>query len=122
MAILGMDQYAHVLASRLTGGVVVSSRDEIAAVCARGGVPVIAPSRWLSAADPLPHSWDVTSDSIAAWLTGVLCARRLVLVKPPGAGASGSTLVDPLFFRTLPSTVVHDVVAADEAGAFLGRC
>ena len=113
MAILGMDQYAHALASRLTGGVVVSSIDEIATACASGAVPVIAPSRWLSAADPLPHSWDVTSDSIAAWLAGALQAPRLVLVKP--AGASGSALVDPWFTRTLPSTVVHDIVAADEA-------
>lgn len=44
-------------------------------------VPILAPFRWLRAADPLPHSWDVTSDSIAAWLAAQLGARRLVLLK-----------------------------------------
>ena len=55
------------------------------ALLAAGRVPVIAPYRWLREADPLPHSWDVTSDSIAAWLASALGAARLVLVKPPGA-------------------------------------
>jgi 5-(aminomethyl)-3-furanmethanol phosphate kinase len=32
-------------------------------------------------ADGLPHSWAVTSDSIAAWIAGMTCADRLVLLK-----------------------------------------
>src|SRR2546427_3560943 len=36
---------------------------EIAAALAAGRIPVLAPFRWLRTADPLPHSWDVTSDS-----------------------------------------------------------
>jgi len=35
----------------------------------------------LRRADALPHSWSVTSDSIAAWLTGLVGARLLVLLK-----------------------------------------
>ena len=113
MAILGMDQFAHLLASRLAGGRVVSHRAEIDAVHEDGKTPVLAPSRWLVAADPLPHTWGVTSDSIAAWVTGEVQARRLVLVKPPGA--RGASLVDVHFEHALPQQVACDCLAADEA-------
>ena len=60
---------------------------------------MLAPSRWLQDEDPLPHTWDVTSDSIAAWIAGVSGARELVLVKPRGATGN---LVDSCFARVLP--------------------
>jgi aspartokinase-like uncharacterized kinase len=119
MAVLGMDQYAHLLASRISRGVVVSGRGEIDAAHDRGQLPVVAPSVWLSAADPLPHSWEVTSDSIAAWVAGELRAARLVLVKPPGA--LGADIVDAYFHRTLPQTVTHDVLAAGDAIQLLNQ-
>ena len=75
---------------------------------------MLAPYRWLRAADPLPHSWEVTSDSIAAWLAGQLHARRVVLLKP--AHASPNKLVDAYFLRTLPQGVEHLVVTADDLG------
>jgi aspartokinase-like uncharacterized kinase len=113
MAVLGMDQYAHLLASRVGRAVVTSSREEIESALRQRQIPVLAPSRWLSSVDPLPHTWDVTSDSIAAWVAGELGAARLLLVKPPGAG--GADLVDAYFERVLPPSVAHDCLAADEA-------
>ena len=113
MAILGMDQYAHLLAARLTDGCVVCDRDEIEAAHVRRQIPVLAPFRWLNAADPLPHTWEVTADSIAAWVAGEVHASRLVLVKPPGA--RGATLVDAYFTHTLPHGVSCDCLGADEA-------
>src|SRR5574341_2186012 len=77
MAILAMDQYAHLLAELVREAAVVRRRGEIAA----GRVNVLAPSRWLRRTDPLPHSWQVTSDSIAAWVARELRARVLVLLK-----------------------------------------
>ncbi len=115
MAILGMDQYAHALAARLPAAALVDRRPDIAAALARGRIPVLAPYRWLRAADPLPHSWSVTSDSIAAWLAGALGARRLVLLKPAHA-RSARRLVDGYFERALPNGVEHLIVAADELG------
>ena len=52
----------------------------------RGRIPVLAPRRFLdeidaSSPDPLPHSWDVTTDSIAARVAVHLGAAELVLLK-----------------------------------------
>jgi aspartokinase-like uncharacterized kinase len=137
MAVLAMDQYAHLIASRLAGSVLVTGPAEIEAafsqstadtaaleegtqaLSARSAVdltvPVLAPYRWLRDADPLPHSWDVTSDSIAAWVAGQVGAERLVLVKPPGA--KEGELVDAYFTRALPARVKPATVPADQIGA-----
>ncbi|MGH9236401.1 MAG: hydantoinase/oxoprolinase family protein [Vicinamibacterales bacterium] len=119
MAILGMDQYAHLLAARIDSGTVVAGREQIADAHRRTQIPVLAPSAWLKAADPLPHSWDVTSDSIAAWVAGELGAARLLLIKPPGA--RGPDLVDAHFQKTQPAGCVCDCLDADEAIGLLSR-
>ncbi|HET9270212.1 MAG TPA: hypothetical protein VFO31_18680, partial [Vicinamibacterales bacterium] len=111
MAVLAMDQYAELLASRMSRGCVVTSLSAACRAASAGQVPILAPSRWLREADPLPHSWDVTSDSIAAWIAGQVGARRLVLVKPPGATGH---LVDAHFARTLPAGLDVQVVPADD--------
>jgi aspartokinase-like uncharacterized kinase len=77
MAILAMDQTAHLLADVAGDAVVVHDPREIRP----GRVNVLALSGWLRGADPLPHSWSVTSDSIAAWVARALRARWLVLLK-----------------------------------------
>jgi 5-(aminomethyl)-3-furanmethanol phosphate kinase len=81
MAILAMDQHAHLLAGLLPTARLTTGPEEIAKVLAEGLLPVLAPFRWLRAVDPLPHGWHVTSDSIAAWVAARLSARRLVLLK-----------------------------------------
>ncbi|MEJ7812369.1 MAG: hypothetical protein WKG32_18310 [Gemmatimonadaceae bacterium] len=110
MAILAMDQYAHLLASRVRGARLVSGSTAIRAALAEGWLPVLAPFRWLRRADPLPHSWDATSDSIAAWVAGVLGARRLILIKP--AQLDLALAVDPHFARALPEQVRPIVLGA----------
>jgi aspartokinase-like uncharacterized kinase len=122
MAVLGMDQYAHALAARAAaaGAVLVENEGDIAAALAAGQLAVLAPYRWLRAADPLPHSWEVTSDTITAWFAGALGARRVVLIKPAGSAKRSPpprrALVDPWFIRTLPPGVEHLVVTADDLG------
>jgi len=111
MAVLAMDQYAHVIVDRLVDGALVTGPSEIERARASGRVPVLAPYRWLREADPLPHSWDVTSDSIAAWVAGQVGGRHLVLVKP--ADATGSSLVDPHFPRALLDHVTSETIPAD---------
>jgi probable H4MPT-linked C1 transfer pathway protein len=110
MAILAMDQYAWVLASRIPGARLVTDSREVAVTLAAGLVPVLAPARWLRDANELPHSWDVTSDSIAAYLAGLLSAEELVLLKPVGGGEE---LLDSYFARALPAGLAWSVVAAE---------
>jgi 5-(aminomethyl)-3-furanmethanol phosphate kinase len=117
MAILGMDQCAELVIARLKGAIRVTRLNEIAELAASEprGIPVLAPYAWLRDADPLPHSWDVTSDSIAAWIAGEVAARQLVLVKP--AGATGNQLVDPFFWKVVPGGVKTAIVPADQIAA-----
>ena len=115
MAVLAMDQYAYLLASRIPGAVVTESPGEIADAFGARRLPVLAPSRWLRTADPLPHTWDVTSDSIAAWVAGALGALQLVLIKPPGA--MGTSLTDPWFERVITPGLEVTIVAADQLEA-----
>jgi 5-(aminomethyl)-3-furanmethanol phosphate kinase len=119
MAVLAMDQFAYLLAAKVAGAQLVESAVEAQAALDAGAVPVLAPSRWLREADPLPHSWAVTSDSIAAWVAGATGAPRLVLVKP--SAGEISRLVDEHFSRALPAGVQTTVVAAS-SGADFARC
>lgn len=116
MAILAMDQFAELLGVVVPGGEIVRDSSGVVAVLRRGAVPILAPSLWLRAADELPHTWEVTSDSLAAYLTGLLGADRLLLVK--AVGGKVDDLVDPWFRRALPAGVACRAVApADVAAA-----
>lgn len=84
MAILAMDQYACLLADLIPEAATIRSLDA-AAVSTEGRVPVLLCHDLLRGRDELPHSWDVTSDSIAAWVAKQLAAPLLVLLKD-GAG------------------------------------
>jgi aspartokinase-like uncharacterized kinase len=81
MAILAMDQFGWLLSDLIPGAVPCTDLAAAGAAAARGSTPVLLPAALL-AGDPLPASWEVTSDSIAAWAAGAADAGRLVLVKP----------------------------------------
>jgi aspartokinase-like uncharacterized kinase len=110
MAILAMDQYAHVLAERIPGAVIVDEPGTISEALRLGSVVVLAPSRWMRSADVLPHTWDVTSDSIAAFVAGAVDGARLILIKPVAAPAMP---VDPYFAIALPSGMPYYIVGCD---------
>jgi 5-(aminomethyl)-3-furanmethanol phosphate kinase len=75
MAILGMEQFGWLLSELIPGA---ERRAELARTDA-GRTTVLLPAAL--PLDALPPSWDVTSDSIAAWIAGRVGAGRLVLVK-----------------------------------------
>jgi 5-(aminomethyl)-3-furanmethanol phosphate kinase len=119
MAILAMDQYAYVLVERIPGAVLVEDPGAIGGALPGTGVAVLAPSRWLRAADVLPHDWAATSDSAAAYVAGALDAERLVLIKPGNVG-SAADVVDPHFALVLPVGLPWSTLGWQEMGE-LGR-
>jgi 5-(aminomethyl)-3-furanmethanol phosphate kinase len=75
MAILGMEQFGWLLGDLIPGAVRCSDLAHVRA----GGTTVLLPAAL--PLDSLPASWEVTSDSIAAWAAEQVGAGRLVLVK-----------------------------------------
>lgn len=81
MALLAMEQFAYVLADRRSDFKLAGDMPEMRKHLAEGAVPVWRPLPMALAAPDVPASWNVTSDSLAAWLAGRIGAGRLVLVK-----------------------------------------
>jgi len=76
MAILAMDQFGWYMAAGehpVTHDLAIPSRTEI-----------LLPYRVLRERDPLPHTWDVTSDTIAAWVAAELGIDLLILKSVDG--------------------------------------
>ncbi len=108
MAILGMEQFAILLASKIRHAQLVQRHGEIVRAHAQGRIPVLAPYRWLREADPLPHTWDVTSDSIAAWAASAVGARQLILIKPDAHDVL--TVVDRYFDRARAPSMKYSIL------------
>lgn len=79
MAILAMDQYGFFLSDITPNSYVSHSLKEISE-SVKGMLPIFLPSKLMFREDPLEHSWDVTSDTIAAYIAGLLHAKKLILV------------------------------------------
>ena len=79
MAVLAMDQYGLFL-SDITQNAYVSYSLEDISNSLKGKLPIFLPSQLMLREDPLENSWNVTSDTIAAYIAGKLHVEKLVLV------------------------------------------
>lgn len=86
MAILGMEQYAYYLADKSS----MRLTDDLEELLP--GISILKPYRLLLRRDPLPHSWDVTSDCIAAWVASILNARMIKVTDVDGVRICGKTV------------------------------
>lgn len=126
MALLAMEQVAVLLASRFCELALAASLDELVDARARGRTSVWLPSAMVLAAPDVPASWEVTSDSLAAWLAEALGATRLLIVKSRDVAGPVTShilaeagIVDPLFPCFAAKTAAEVFVAgpADLEGA-----
>ncbi|HSI42897.1 MAG TPA: uridylate kinase [Methylotenera sp.] len=81
LAVLAMDQFGLLLAGLNPGLATASSELEIAERTWQHRGIVWLPSKMVLADDTIPQNWQVTSDSLSAWLANKIGAEQLILVK-----------------------------------------
>ena len=119
MAMTAMAAFGRALQSLEPRLRIARSRAAIARAWRAGAVPVWAPETMALAAQ-LPETWDLTSDSLAAWLAGELRAPQLVLVKP--VRCDGRTIgVDDLARRGVVDPLFPRYLRASRARAWLAQ-
>jgi hypothetical protein len=115
MAIAAMEQYGWFIAS-----FGISTTDMIATPLT---TKVFLPYRYLRLTDILPHTWDVTSDTIAAWMADTLHLDLLLLKSVDGIFINGilqkqvtgpvkSDVIDPFFIpfvlkKSVKTTIIN---------------
>ena len=100
MAVVAMDQYATLMRGLNPELALASSELEIAECGWQHRAIVWRPSPMVLADEDLPQSWDLTSDSLAAWLANKLNAEHLLIVKSI-ASPAGSSVADLVANGTL---------------------
>ena len=81
MAVMAMDQYGVLMAGQNPALVTAECELEIAERGWQHRAIVWLPSKMVCADENIPANWQVTSDSLAAWLAARLNAEHLILVK-----------------------------------------
>lgn len=104
LAMFAMHQMANVIASRSRHFAPAATKEEIGMAGVNGLVPIWLPSTLAGADETIPKTWDMTSDSLAAWLAGAVGAKEVALVKSCGVEPAADLeqltaagIVDPLF-------------------------
>jgi hypothetical protein len=113
MAVSAMEQYGLFIAS-----FGISTTDFIITPLT---TTVFLPYRYLRLTDPLPHTWDVTSDTIAAWVAHALHLDLLILKSVDGIFINGifqvqvtrpveTDVIDPFFIPFVAQNSVRATI------------
>jgi 5-(aminomethyl)-3-furanmethanol phosphate kinase len=114
MAILAMDQYGYLLSNLVGNSCLVDKLENVKKVLDSGKLPIFLSSSYFAGADPLPNSWDITSDSIAVHVAGQLSACRIVLI----TDVDGIFTKDP---RKFADAKLISIISAKELESFEER-
>ena len=129
MALLAMEQYGCAIKSLHEALSLADSLDSIRRCLADGHVAVWLPTQMALDAAEVPQSWEVTSDSLAAWLAGKIGAERLLIVKhvEPARGTmraadlAARDVVDKAFAKFLAASGVPAFILGPKDHAAVGR-
>jgi len=124
MAIAAMEQYGWFIASHGMRTTNILAVPEITAVF----LPYIC----MRQRDPLPRSWDITSDTIAAWIAAELGMELLVLKSVDGISLKGiiqeqvtaplqSEVVDPFFIPFVLKHRIKTTIINGKTGVLVER-
>lgn len=98
LAVRAMEFNQHLVKTLLPETIPISHPDQAHGVWERNEISLLNSWEWLTLEDEippsLPQSWDVTSDSIAAWVTIRWRAEGLVLLKSLDAPQSDKSLCE----------------------------
>lgn len=93
LAVLAMDQFGLLMASMNANLVTASSELEIAERGWQHRAIIWLPSQMVLADDTIGKSWQVTSDSLSAWLANKMAAEQLLIVKSKSLAAYSKSAV-----------------------------
>ena len=80
MAVLGMDQYGFLLSELIPNSQKATTLAQTEGIVKSNKTAVLLPSQFVLEDCSLRASWDVTSDSIAAYIADQLHAQKLILI------------------------------------------
>jgi aspartokinase-like uncharacterized kinase len=129
LALLAMEQFGAAIRGLESRLVHAASLTAIEQALARARVPVWMPVKMTLAASDVPPSWEMTSDSLAAWLAARVRATRVMLVKH-GARCgerfdldelAARNIVDPLFGRYLGASGAEAALAGPSDAAWAAK-
>jgi aspartokinase-like uncharacterized kinase len=103
MALLAMNQFGYLLSRLISGSVVTPELDNALKSSESGRAAILLPFELVMKSDPLPHSWQVTSDSVAAWLSQWIHCQRLALLKDVDGLANKDGLIAEMTVAQLAS-------------------
>lgn len=83
-AILCMDILGMLLADKISSAEVIYTFKQAKSALKSGRLPILLPFQYLDDADPVEHSWGVTSDSLSLYIAHQLKAKLLIATDVDG--------------------------------------